>query len=320
MAGLTVITLCALAAAAIMAWRMRRLKKDIYDFADNLETNLDRLISGKKMENAAETEDTLRGKINEKLQRAGHILERKERESLEEKKRMKELISDISHQTKTPIANQKVYLELLFGEPMSEKAKGFLESLGSQTDKLDFLLQSLVKMSRLDTGIILIQSEKGDLVQTLLKAVAAIVPAASQKQIELFADCGESVILPHDRKWTEEAVFNLLDNAVKYTAPGGKIEITAAKQEIFTVVSIQDTGKGIEAERQAQIFTRFYREPEVHDKDGIGIGLYLARKIIELQNGYIEVHSEPGLGSDFRIYLPNEVAGRHNHSSVIITD
>ena len=243
--------------------------------------------------------------MNEKLHRAAHIWEIKELESLDEKRMMKELISDISHQTKTPIANQKVYLELLGTEPMTEKAVGFLDSMEHQTDKLEFLFQSLVKTSRLETGIIHIQRENQNLTETLLKAVAAIVPAASHKQIELFAECNESVILPHDKKWTEEAVFNLLDNAVKYTEAGGKVQITVTRQEIFTVVSIKDTGKGIAEERQAQIFTRFYREPEVHDKEGIGIGLYLARKIVELQNGYIEVKSEPGCGADFRIYLPN---------------
>lgn len=305
MAGLTIITICSVLAAVFMAWRLRCLKKDIYSFADRLEKNLDDLISGKKIEDTDETKDTLWGKINEKLKRAGHIWERKEQESLNDKKMMKELISDISHQTKTPIANQKVYLELLRQEPMSGGAGEFLDSLENQTDKLDFLFHSLVKMSRLESGIIHIQKEIENLVQTLSKAVAAIVPAASEKQIELFADCGECVMLPHDKKWTEEAVFNLLDNAVKYTEEGGKIEIMAAKQEIYTVVIIKDTGKGIEVERQAQIFTRFYREPEVQDQEGIGIGLYLARKIIELQDGYIEVRSQRGMGAEFRIYLPN---------------
>ena len=122
----------------------------------------------------------------------------------------------------------------------------------------------------------------------------------------IYVDCAETLLLCHDRKWTEEAVFNLLDNAVKYTEPGGEISISAKEQEIYTKISIRDTGKGIEQSRQAEIFQRFYREPEVSQKEGIGIGLYLTRKIITVQNGYIEVHSEPGKGAEFQIYLPRK--------------
>ena len=104
----------------------------------------------------------------------------------------------------------------------------------------------------------------------------------------------------------KQLLINLLDNAVKYTNPKGRIAVQVIYQEIFTKISVRDNGKGILPERQAEIFTRFYREPEVHDNHGVGIGLYLTRKILELQNGYIEVHSETGKGSDFCLYLPNE--------------
>ena len=111
-------------------------------------------------------------------------------------------------------------------------------------------------------------------------------------------------LIRHDSKWTEEAIYNILDNALKYTEPGGKIHIQTERQELFFKISISDTGKGIAPERQAEIFTRFYREPEVHDKPGVGIGLYLARTIMELQKGYIEVQSEIGKGACFRLYFP----------------
>lgn len=113
-------------------------------------------------------------------------------------------------------------------------------------------------------------------------------------------------MLRHDGKWTEEAVFNVLDNAVKYTETFGRIHVKVARQEIFTRISISDTGKGIPPERQAEVFTRFYREPEVHEESGVGIGLYLTRKILEMQGGYIEVKSQVEKGSEFCLYLPNE--------------
>lgn len=299
-----ILAVCAVLLAA-MAWKMRKLKKEIYRFADQLEECLDDMISGKQLPAAGQDEDTLWGKIYEKLWRADHIRQKKEEESLSEKNEIKELISDISHQTKTPIANLKLCMELLQDEPVSERAEEFLNSMESQVGKLDFLLQGMVKISRLETGVIQIRDREWDLQGTIAKAVAAIVPKAEKKQIRLYVDCDREIRIRHDGKWTGEAIFNVLDNAVKYTEDGGSIHICVAVQEVFTRISIRDTGKGIAPERQAEIFTRFYREPEVHEEEGVGIGLYLTRKILELQKGYIEVKSEVGEGAEFRMYLLN---------------
>lgn len=298
-----------LAAGVIAAagWKAHQLKKEVWQFAEKVEQALDDILSGQGLsEDAEEIQDTLWGKCGWRLAQVDRIWRKKEEEALTEKKQMKELISDISHQTKTPIANMKLYLEFLQEEELSEKGKEFLKNLEGQADKLDFLLQSMVKMSRLEAGIIQIKSEPGNLYETLTRSVTEIVPAAAGKQIGLSVDCREDYSLRHDKKWTEEAVFNVLDNAVKYTEPFGKIHIKVIRQEIFTRISIADTGKGILPERQAEIFTRFYREPEIHEKSGVGIGLYLTRKILELQGGYIEVRSQKGEGSEFCLYLPNE--------------
>lgn len=306
MAGFITIIICLSAIILLLLYKLYKQKKDIYDFADCLERNLDALLSDKEIEDAEDMEDTLYGKVNEKLGRLSMVWKLRQRANQKQKETIKELISDISHQTKTPIANQKLYLEILAEELVSSRGQEYLAKMGKQIDKLDFLFQSLVKMSRLETGIILIKKEKEDLVQTLSRAVAQIVPLAEKKQMEISVDAEEKFQISHDRKWTEEAIFNLLDNAVKYTDVGGKIHIEIKPQEIFTRLSIRDTGKGIATERQAQIFTRFYREPEVHEQEGIGIGLYLARQIMELQNGYVEVRSEVGHGAEFLMYLPNE--------------
>lgn len=300
-----ILTLCAVLFSIALAWKMWKLKKEIYQFTEELEKSLDDMISGKELSAAGQDEDTLWGKIYEKLWRFNHIWQKKEEESLSEKNKMKELVSDISHQTKTPIANLKLCMEILQDEPMPERAEEFLNSMDSQIGKLDFLLQGMVKISRLETGVIRIRDQESDLRETIGRAVAAIVPKAEKKQIRLCVECDREVRIRHDGKWTEEAIFNILDNAVKYTEAGGSIHIEVAVQEIFTRISIRDTGKGIAPERQAEIFTRFYREPEIHEQEGIGIGLYLARKILELQKGYIEVKSEVGEGAEFRLYLLN---------------
>ena len=281
--------------------------KEVELFADQVEETLDMILSGKRLEEPEEvTEDTQWGKCGEKFWRLYQVWNQKEADALRDKQQIKSLISDISHQTRTPLANMKLYLEFLQEENLSEKGREFLMRLEEQADKLDFLLQSMVKMSRLENGMIQIRKEESRLQQTLTAVVSQIVPAAAKKELELHVECDADFRMKYDRKWTEEAIFNVLDNAVKYTEPGGSIYVKVVSQEIFTKISIQDTGKGILPERQAEIFTRFYREPEVHDISGVGIGLYLTRKILELQNGYIEVRSEKGKGSEFCMYLPNE--------------
>ncbi len=304
MAWIIIWTACTGIAVIFLLWKLWYFKREVYDYTEQLEQWLDDIISDKEITQV--DEDTLQSKISEKINRINRIFQQKKEETLKEKKSIQEIISDISHQTKTPIANMKLYLELLKEEPISEKGTIFIENLESQTDRLNFLFQSMVKMSRMETGIIKIQQGQANLSETLGKAVAAIVPKAEKKQIQLFVQCGEDILINHDKKWTAEAIFNILDNAVKYTNAGGNIKITVTVLEIYTRISIQDSGKGIAIERQAEIFQRFYREPEVHDQEGIGIGLYLARKIIELQNGYIEVRSQKNHGSNFQIYLLNE--------------
>ena len=180
----------------------------------------------------------------------------------------------------------------------------FLHYKFDDMEKIEFLMQNMIKMSRLETGILQIHKEDQNLYETIRHAVADVVPEAALKGINLYVNCEENMMIRHDSKWTEEVIYNILDNALKYTESGGKIRIQAERQELFFKISISDTGKGIAPERQAEIFTRFYREPEVHDKPGVGIGLYLARTIMELQKGYIEVQSEIGKGACFRLYFP----------------
>ena len=292
--------------AAVMGllWKNYRTKKEAERFAEKVETALDAIVTGKEWNLEEELEDSLWGRTGTQLEKVEQVFRKKEEESFCEKERVKGLISDISHQIKTPVANIKLYMELLEGENVSPDAQKFLKKIKGQTEKIDFLMQSMVKMSRLETGILQIHKEEKDLYETIGCAVSAVVAEAAAKDIDLYVDCEKPMQIRHDSKWTEEAIYNILDNAVKYTENGGKIQIRARRQELFLKLSIYDTGKGIALERQAEIFTRFYREPEVHEKPGVGIGLYLARTIMELQKGYIEVKSEPGKGTCFSLYFP----------------
>lgn len=290
---------------AFALWKYIHLKHDVYEYTEKLDTAINYMLKNEELKTSPCEKDDLWGKIYDRLVRLSHLYTHKNLEISEEKDKLKELVSDISHQTKTPIANIKLYLEMMEDETDSDRNQDYLKKMNGQVDKLDFLLQSMVKMSRLETGTIKIQKQIAPLTDTLAMAISNVVIKAEKKNIKIDVQYDERLELNHDKKWTAEAIFNILDNAVKYTNDGGNIHIVVCRQELFTKISIEDTGKGIAPERQATIFTRFYREPEVHDNDGIGIGLYLAREIITLQNGYIEVQSQVGQGSTFMIYLPN---------------
>ncbi|WP_461810160.1 sensor histidine kinase [Faecalimonas sp.] len=291
-------------------WKYVHLKLDIYEYTQNLDTVLTRMLKSEELKPEPYKKDDLWSSVYDRLVRLSRLYLHKNMEISEEKDKLKELVSDISHQTKTSIANIKLYLEIMTDESNFKKNQEYMRKMNGQINKLDFLLQSMVKMSRLEIGTIKIQKQNTLLADTLAMAISNVIIKAENKDIKIKVEYDEKLKLIHDKKWTTEAIFNILDNAVKYTNNGGHIRVVVCRQELFTKISIEDNGKGIVPERLGTIFTRFYREPEIHDNEGIGIGLYLARKIITLQNGYIEVQSKVGKGSIFMIYLPNRDSGK----------
>lgn len=221
-----------------------------------------------------------------------------------EKDKIKTLISDISHQTKTPISNLLLYSELIAEEELSEDMRSNVEAIGQQTEKLRFLIDALVKLSRLENGILTL-SPRQEAVQTMLDGIAAQYDSkAAQKGLALqFTETTASACF--DPKWTAEALGNLVDNAIKYTH-SGSVTISAAEYELFTRIDVTDTGIGIEESVQPKIFSRFYRSEAVREDEGVGIGLYLAREIISGEGGYMKLRSEPGKGSTFSVFLPRQ--------------
>lgn len=279
--------------------------KRLSHFTSNLCRTLDNMIDGNEELQKSNDSETLFARINHRLIRLYEIMQENRHKVDMERQELQMLISDISHQVKTPVSNLQMVTDTLLTKPVSEEERmDFLQGIRSQTDKLDFLFQALVKTSRLETGAIRLEKKDSSLFHTLAQAMSSIVYAAEKKEIAVSVDCPENLIISHDSKWTSEALFNLLDNAVKYTPPGGKISVSVVLWKMYVEVKVTDTGKGISESNQASIFRRFYREEEVHEQQGVGIGLYLAREIVTRQGGYIKVVSEPGHGSEFSIMLP----------------
>lgn len=214
-------------------------------------------------------------------------------------------ISDISHQTKTPLANVMLYTQLLAEQPLPEQGQKCEHEIAAQADKLQALIQALVKTSRLENGILALHPQQGAIAPVVQRAVEQYVLSAAAKGLTMTVGAIEGTAA-FDAKWTEEALCNLLDNAVKYTPSGGAVQVEVRSYELFAAVRVTDTGLGIPEGEQAQVFGRFHRAPEVYQKDGVGIGLYLTRQIATLQGGYVRLQSAPGKGSTFSLYLPRK--------------
>ncbi|MBU3159579.1 HAMP domain-containing histidine kinase [Clostridium frigoris] len=224
-----------------------------------------------------------------------------------ERNKIKSLISDISHQTKTPVANIMLYSELMLdGYKLNQEQKELASGIKSQSEKLRWLIESLVKMSRLETGIISsVNKTLLPVFQTISTSIGTVFSYAEKKNIQIRVCCDEDIKAYHDAKWTSEAFVNILENAIKYTPVCGEIDVIVSQYEMFTRIDIKDTGIGINEGELNFIFKRFYRSADVSQYDGVGIGLYLTREIISSEGGYIKVKSKLNEGSVFSVFLPN---------------
>lgn len=221
----------------------------------------------------------------------------------EEKDKIKTLIADISHQTKTPVANILLYAQLLSEQELSPEGRDCAAALEGQVEKLRALIEALVKTSRLEAGVLALHPRAGPLGPVLEEAAAQFAPRAAERRIRLVISPTD-ISAVFDPKWTGEALCNLLDNAVKYTPAGGRVTVEAVSYQLFCRIDVTDTGPGIPEEERARVFQRFYRSPAAYETEGVGIGLYLTRQIAEGQGGYVKASSRPGRGSCFSLYLP----------------
>ncbi len=251
-------------------------------------------------------EDTMLSKLQTQIIKLSRMLKAQNQRHQEDGEAVKSLISDISHQLKTPLTNLNMYNNMLLDDKLSaDKRTEFTHIVQNEIIRLNWLMESLIKMSRLETGIIKLNLENQPIENTVLTAIKQILPKASDKHIELTFHSEQSVVIEHDVRWTGEALVNLLDNAVKYTQEHGKIDISIQKYEMFARVDVKDNGMGITEKEINSIFQRFYRGANAKQTEGVGIGLYLVRKIVIQQGGYMKVSSVIGQGSIFSVFLPN---------------
>ena len=308
--GAVSTVICVLLLTFLLYWKK---KEDAchQKILDQLEEILIRFRENKfddllKTENHAELE-----KLNDQLEAIGHHIQLLKEEAREEKESTKEMVSDISHQLKTPVAALDTCFSVLMQNDLSAtEQEEFRIRCRSALDGLETLLQSLLEISKMETGLIQINKKKLPLMDTVISAVNCTYPKADEKEIEFVFDYAkelETCMVMQDKRWLGEAVINVLDNAIKYSPGGSKIFIRLQKRNDLVRMEIEDQGIGIPQNEYHKIFQRFYRgsSREVMEKSGTGIGLFLSREIIEKHAGTITVTSgKKKKGSTFVIQLP----------------
>ena len=263
----------------------RRGDGKLYAFSEMMEE----LIDGRVTIAFPVTEDTILSRMQGQLLRLYDILCSYEERERQFRGQLNENIGDLVHQLNTPITNIGMYAGFLGRDDLMADEKGrFLACLEEQTRKLSWLGESFSKVSRLETGIIRLKPQRQSLEMILLQAVGQVMEKAKNRgmEIDLLGQLQSMVMV--DTKWTVEAVFNVLDNAVKYGDAGSRIEMEVTKLTNYVGVAVRNSGIRIAPEEYHKLFKRFYRGRDVGEREGVGLGLYITRKIIEEEGGYIK--------------------------------
>ncbi len=240
------------------------------------------LLNGQAILQDGYVSEDMFSKLRHNLYKYVHIIGGIQQKDQSERERLELLIGDISHQLKTPIANLKLYQDLFKQNPTDE----FLCKIVNQTEKLEWLVESLMKLSRIESGCIEVNCEYRDINQTILEAIGLAVDKAMKKGITIVYQ-PRSVEVYHDAKWSTEAIFNVLDNAIKYSNTETTIRIEYLENEMFHTVTVTDEGIGISEDEINNIFKRFYKGERSNTHEGVGVGLYLSQYIMNKQQGYV---------------------------------
>lgn len=218
---------------------------------------------------------------------------------------LRRTISDISHQLKTPIAALNIYNGILQQETADAATVREFTSLSEQElDRIESLVQSLLKMARLDAGAITLERSPENVFDLLEQIKRQYSFRAEQEGKEIVLEGDEQTVFSCDRTWLAEAIGNLVKNALDHTAQGDRILVRWQQSPCLTQITVEDTGSGIHSEDLYHIFKRFYRSRFSKDMQGVGLGLPLAKSIVEAHQGSIEVHSKLGQGTAFTLNFP----------------
>ena len=267
---------------------------------ENLICRLDRVLGGTLLE--TDYNESLNSALNERFNRLAYIFKNREEKAAKECDAIKSLVSGISHQVKTPLTNILLYTGLLSEKDLNSETRVLADKIQKQAGKLDFFIKELVKSSYTLQEMVILHPAMTELEDIINISCQEAEPLALKKKI-----CINSEISPGlcyaDKKWTIEALANILENAIKYSPANSIIKVKTTEYDSFLCVSVKDQGTGIREEEQGLVFQQFYRSETVNKEPGFGIGLYLVREILSKQGGYARIKSIYGKGTTVEIYL-----------------
>ncbi len=273
---------------------------------DHLSFAADKIMDGQHP-GLMEDEEGVFSRLESQFYQISRRMELGFEEIRKEKGKLHSLVTDISHQIKTPLSSIKVFNALLLEGGLSPQEEGeFLRRAKQQIAKLEWLSDALIKISKMETGMIELNIQRSDIKKTIIEAVNEVYLRARERNVEIEMQDLQNIPVCHDSKWTKEAIINILENSLKYSAAEGTVNVSMEKMESYIKINIKDSGIGIPSEEISKIFNRFYRgrAKKVAETEGSGIGLYLSRKLIEEQGGTIVAASPgEGRGSRFSILL-----------------
>lgn len=221
---------------------------------------------------------------------------------LKDKTYLADSLADISHQLKTPITSMTMMTDLLRQETDENKKQEFIEVINSQLVRMNWLIVTLLKLSKIDSGVIEFKKEKTNIKNLLDKSVKQFLANAEVRDIEIETNCEDNVFAMIDENWFAEAISNIIKNCLEHTSNGGKLIVSAAESAIYTKIVIQDNGCGIDKEDLPHIFERFYQGKN-HSESSIGIGLALSKSIFNRSGATVDVKSELNVGTQFEIKI-----------------
>lgn len=318
--------LVALSTGAVWYGQRKYRERELAEISSMLECVLD----GREFPEYVPCRETLSSKIQHQLSRLQRMTKGYHARLEQDRDSIKNLITEIAHQMRTPLTNIETYLDFLQDPDLSRtERESYLKAASLSEKKIHFLAESFIRMSRLEHRIIRIRPVDTDLLLTLEEAADQVRRKAQGQGLRIRTDFPEQLLHPHDADWLGEAVFNLLDNAVKYsltaadkaagnagencqeagsrTGERNEILLGARQNEMFVRIWVSDHGTGIEEGDEAKVFQRFYRGSNAKKTEGFGLGLYLAREIVLLHNGFVKLKRQKD-GTCVEIYLERSSA------------
>ncbi len=286
---------------SISYWRiLRTVNMVLYDMNDSIQS----LIDGKPRPHFKEEEESLPGKFQMQLMKLYRIMNAAKDEEQKVRREMSGMVADLVHQVNTPITNIQMYSGFLTQDELTREEKiKMCGVINAQVEKLGWFAEGFSKTARLETDIMKVSPKPQPILPMVVSAIDQIALKAQKRGNEIALEGNQDICAVYDRRWTEEALFNILDNAVKYGKEKMPVTVEMTAYNLFVRIDVRNWGPAIPKEEYSKIFARFYRGRNAAMTEGVGLGLYLARKILTEQGGYVKAGEYGKKGNEFSIFL-----------------